>query len=195
MFDNLDDGEIVKRVWPSSQRGSILVTSQNAAPSFSLSQTIYRLQSFSKEEGCDVLCKLIESHTSELFTEAATDRTSALELSSKSGGLPLALTQIAASMLTINCTLEEYLSVYEEQRAIGHNLQPFVSPVDFRYEHNMETVWDVTLSKMDDRTTFFVGLLSFLDPDSIPELLFQAGKVALDNGKVPLFPFSQAEYV
>ena len=39
---------------------------------------------------------------------------------------------------------------------------------------------------MDDKTFFFLELLVFLDPDSIPELLFETGKIALDNQKVPV---------
>ena len=59
----------------------------------------------------------------------------------------------------------------------------------------MAIVWDITFFRMDDKTFFFLGLLVFLDPDSIPELLFETGNTALDNQKVPLFPFSRTREV
>ena len=191
----MDDGEVLKTLWPITQRGSVLVTAQNAASSFSPAQTVHRLRPLSTEAGSELMQQIIADRTIDLFTAPSLDKESALELAYRSGGLPLAITQMAVYVLTVNCTLQDFVAIYEERCKKGFSMDSLSGFVDFRYEHNMETVWNLAFAKMDERSSRFQEIISFLDPDHIPELLFDAGKNVLDVAKIPAFPYSKAEYV
>lgn len=190
VFDNVDDGKILRSFWPIAQKGALLITARNTTSSFTPAAEIFHLRSFSNEEGSQMILRTLELKDQSL-TE--TDTELAMQLSIILGGLPLALAQTIGYITTVQCSIPDFLETYNEQRQSGSGLFSPRSFGDFNYEHTLSTVWDMTLSKMDERSNLLLSMLAFLDPDRIPESLFQDGKPTCVATAEKLFLPTKAE--
>lgn len=192
VFDNVEENTVLKTFWPVSKRGSIILTARNLSPSFSTAAEIFHLPCFAAEEGTELLLHLLPQGS--LGSAPESQRSSALELSKKLGGLALALAQVAGFVASAQCTLQEMVEIYEQQQSSEGELPSPNGPVDFYYEHTLNTVWTATFSRMSERSNFFLGLLSFLDPDIIPEDLFMPASLPVVIQSIDFFPKTKFEY-
>lgn len=190
VFDNVDNSSDLKWFWPCASRGSILVTARNLMPSFSPAESILSVAPFSAEEGSEFLLSTLKNQNDMPLEVTDTLKSDALKLADELGGLPLAIAQTAGYILTVQCTVDEFRSVYEEQRSKAEPLESPEGCVDAHYSYTLFSVWDVTLNRMDDAASFLLNILAYLDPDSIPERLF-AVTVQSSLDKQPLFPRSK----
>lgn len=133
VFDNADNINILRHVWPGDTRGSVLVTSRDFNSAHSLTSAGLYLQPFDDSVGADVLLQLIGHEKL-----APADITEAESISHALGGLPLALDQIAAFITQRCLLLQDFLPLNERNaakidcRKIGLN----------DYSHTLSTVWD-----------------------------------------------------
>ncbi len=185
---------MLKAFWPASQRGSVILTARNLSASFSCATDVYNIPCFTAEEGSELLLHLLECQPRHSVAATNNEHELAKELSSKLGGLALALAQVAGFVVSSQCTLEEMLEIYKQQEAANENVPSSEQPVDFYYGHSLDTVWTATFSRMNDRSLFFLGLLSFLDPDAMPEDIFTPNSVPDMVNSIALFPKSSLEY-
>ena len=185
---------MLKSFWPVSQRGSVILTARNLSASFASATDVYNIPCFTAEEGSELLLHLLDCQPRHSVIEKPNDHELAKELSSKLGGLALGLAQVAGFVVSSQCTLAEMLEIYKQQEAAKADIPSSEQPVNLHYEHNLDTVWTATFSRMNDRSLFFLGILSFLDPDAIPEEIFAANTDPAIVNSVALFPKSSLEY-
>lgn len=172
IFDNADDLAALKTIWPSTIRGSVLVTTRDLVVATTLTTKHTTIDTLSGNEGSEMFLKAvgIENTSSEA-------RMHALEISNAFGGFPLALSQIAGFINQRQMALKEFMPLYHR----------YSSKIDARrapgsdYEYTMSTVWDTSFERLTQNSTLLLSLLSFADPDSISEDILIQGSQELNN--------------
>ena len=161
VFNNADDLEVLQAFWPPSQRGSILITSRD--PMAKQGGSGIDLEPFEPNEAAFLVRRLTQVSDSPENCETS------LNLSIRLGGLPLAITQIAALIERLDMTLQEFLVYFDHQTNIAKvaKMKPIV--LHDHYKHSLFTVW--ALESLSPQALTALQVLSFLNPDSIKESL------------------------
>ena len=188
IFDNADDLEILRDYWPVSGCGSILVTSRDP-----LAKTQTHIHTTMGKD-LDPLqpgeaAELLRSLTGYSRTQEDTDQS--VKISEKLSGLPLAITQIAGTILRRDLSFSEFLEFYEQE-----SLHLEIHKMSIKaQEKTIYTVW--ALENLSPAASCLLEVISFLDPDSILETLFTEKIKAVKSEplKVDNFPQSQMAYV
>jgi hypothetical protein len=168
----VDDISVLKTAWPSTIRGSVLLTTRDFSVATTLVAKHIPVDVLGEEDGSKMLLKALgHDHIS------PEDEQHASAISKNFGGLPLALTQIGGFIKQRKMSLKEFLPLYERHSA----------KIDARkipgsdYEHTLNTVWDVSLKKLTENSTRLLNLLSFFDPDGISEDILLQGSQDIDD--------------
>jgi hypothetical protein len=161
IFDNADDLNILRRAWPGSAAGSILLTSRDFTAEFGPAATGIPVQSFDDTAGTAAFLSLIGQESSESNLSLAKD------ITRKLGGLPLALRQISGFIMQQKLSLHKFIPLYEKNAAKIHAKKTGVTD----YEHTLSTVWELALGKLSASASSLLKLLAFFDPDRIDEVL------------------------
>ncbi|KAL9042200.1 MAG: hypothetical protein Q9214_003856, partial [Letrouitia sp. 1 TL-2023] len=183
VFDNADDLTILEDVWPLDGPGCVLLTSRDPlAKQFNyLGMTGIDLKPFHAEEG-------------ELFLNRLTgkegDSAAIVELL---GGLPLAITQMAGVIIRRDLSFDEFVRTYNEEECRKEMFQLNLGHQNrrFGYEHTLASVWALDSLK---RGRSLLEVLSFLDPDGIPEALLTTHPeiISLETFPKSLFSYHTA---
>ncbi|SPQ20350.1 72ddf52e-7113-4ff0-b348-42e636f23ca1 [Thermothielavioides terrestris] len=137
-----------------------------------------QVDALSEDDGSKLLLKAIDvDHASPADVEHAR------AISRTLGGLPLALAQIGGFITLRKLSLHEVLPLYERYSTRIHARKAPGSD----YQHTLSTVWDVSFDKLTETSTALLRLLSFFDPDGIPEDIFLQGSDGLDEKFAFLF--------
>ena len=190
-FDNADEPKHLEAYWPVADRGSILITSRNPA-SARIQASGYpsrgrQVLPFSPEEGALLLASLIQDtgEGSEWEVPGPQDHPEQLlaaqKLASELGGLPLAINQMANYMLDTECSLEELVEMFSNLQDKKELLGTPAPAFNMSYSHSLTTVWDLSFQNLNDNGRHLLEILSFLDPDSIPESAFTTLPTKDDN--------------
>ncbi|KAF2230784.1 hypothetical protein EV356DRAFT_324935 [Viridothelium virens] len=171
VFDGVEDGEILNEFWPYDGPGSILVTSRNPH-SWTTSR---ELKPFSINEATEYLLKLTDRDASK------EEKVSAAKIAARLGGLPLALAQMGAIITHRSLSFGEFLRFYEErgsqQELLDWNIN-HARPQLSNYGNNVASVW--AFDSLGKGARILLNVLSMLDPDRIPERLFDRAVVEGD---------------
>ncbi|XXH00199.1 Protein ssh4 [Hypoxylon texense] len=166
VFDNADDLRALKVAWPSSSRGSILLTTRDFDVANNPAAQCLQVEPFDDVEGSVMLLKQIG-----LDPAVAANKEHATAITQALGGLPLALGQIGGFIAQRRLPLKDFLARYERNAA----------KIDARktvkddYEHTLSTVWDVSFQKLPENATKLLNMLIFFDPDGVDEEIFLEG--------------------
>ncbi|KAK1756630.1 hypothetical protein QBC47DRAFT_413146 [Echria macrotheca] len=175
VFDNVEDSNTLKPFWPIATQGSILLTARSFMPQLITVSLSRELEPLDESVGSRLLLGVSPTHGNRPEDVQAAGRLSVLM-----GGLPLALVQIGGYVSTAQCSLSEFLDIYEEELRVGNGLFPHEGSIDLYYEYTLDTVWNVTFAKLNPGQTLILGLMAFLDPDSVPDqLIFKAATTEL----------------
>lgn len=185
IFDNVEDITVVLPAWPSSSRGSILITTRSASVAFNRAPTVLHLKSFSPEAGEKALSKLTGLPAT-TYAEAAALSSICRFL----GGLPLAVIQISQFIRGRGLSYEEFLSLYEKSAAKIHAR----GETPQEYSHTLSTVWAMSLEKLSPEAERLLSLLAFFDPDLIFERLLMNPRASLKDTYFDFF-LDDFEYV
>ena len=94
----------------------------------------------------------------------------------RSGYLPLAIRAATGIIVETECDLPTFIRLCQEN---GDQPEPFAhlepDVTSFDYEHTLATVWDISLQKIDARSTHLLRILMYLDPDAVPEEFLRKG--------------------
>jgi hypothetical protein len=165
IFDNADTPETLMDYWPLSEAGSVLVTSRDplAKSSPSIASKSIDLSPLSADEGAKLLQQLSHSTKQDDL---------ALEVSERLGGLPLAISQMAAIIRYQYLTLSEFLEKYDDESS-RRQLHAFEEAGSRRQEArgNMSTIW--AIEQLDPSSRVLLQLCSMLDPDCIEERILK----------------------
>jgi len=166
VLDNVDDSEMLTDYWPLDGPGCVLATSRDplAKKSRFLATDGVDLGPFSREEAADLLLKLTERDAE---TEGVEPQL--FDVAERLGGYPLAITQMAGVITRRDLSFAEFLQAYEEEefREELFNLRLEAPGHRSGYEHTLATVWAIEGLEKNGGT--LLDVLSFLDPDNIPE--------------------------
>lgn len=163
IFDNADETEVLRHAWPHDAQGSVLLTTQNSQVAFENAADALQVEPFSDTEGSDVLLRLTH-----LDLQSTTNQYLSQTIAHTLGGLPLALSQIGGFINQRRIPLKEFLPLYHRNATKTDAKKTSITD----YEHSLNTVWEMSLSKLDSSAYMLQGLLAFLDPDKIDEMDF-----------------------
>lgn len=163
MFDNADGLQALKVAWPSSSRGSILLTTRDFDVANNPAAQCLHVEPFDDIEGSTMLLKQIG-----LDPAVPANKEHATAITQVLGGLPLALGQIGGFIAQRRLPLKGFLALYEKNAAKIDARK--TGKVD--YEHTLSTVWDVSFQKLPENATKLLNMLIFFDPDGVDEAIF-----------------------
>ena len=179
----------MSQFWPTSNKGSVLLTTQDSRW---LAQEYVShgigLKSLGQEEGVDLVNRLFERKRRTISTNDA------ITIFEKTGGLPLAMRQIASYMVAESLEPVDFWKSYRDRRrsevvnAWNESSTPW-------YSHTLATFLDVAFAKLTGRAISILIILSVLDGKKIQEkLLYQAELPDGSETNEVMFP-EQLEYV
>ncbi|BDD64229.1 hypothetical protein MAP00_009067 [Monascus purpureus] len=191
VYDNLDNISLIEDYMPSSYAcegaGALLITSRDPLVKqyvASDDSAAIALPPFTTEEAVEFLLKLTCRQNED------SERESGNTVAERLGGYPLALTQMAGIISRQQLSFAEFLRVFEEEEVRSRFFKMQGNPRKRgSYQHTLDTVW--ALGKLSRAATMLLGVLSFLDPDSIPEYILRdvGSKVDVED-----YPKTEAEY-
>ena len=172
IFDNADDLEVLRHVWPANACGSVLLTTRDFNAAHSLANAGLHLQPFDDKMGSDVLLRLLG-----LDKEASSSQTDTEAITHALGGLPLALSQIAGFIRQRKIRLHDFLPLYERNAAKIDSKKTGLG----EYDHTLSTVWEMSLDRLSGPPSHLQKLLAFFDPDAIHEVVLLKGSPLLED--------------
>lgn len=166
IFDNVDNLNVIQDYWPATGLGSILVTSKDplAKTSFYTANHGINLQPLSLEETAEFIRLLTKTTT-------AVKKEDLASLADTLAGLPLAIVQMAGVIRRDRLSYSDFLKVYKESKEsqqILHNAG--IDKPRPGYNHSLATVW--ALDRLSAEANGLLQLMSLMDPDRIPEMVF-----------------------
>ncbi|HKX27205.1 MAG TPA: tetratricopeptide repeat protein [Blastocatellia bacterium] len=179
ILDSADDPTMAREFIPRGATGHVLLTTR--AQTGGRVATCHLVEGWSPQEGALFLWRKIRQSPREATLDAAPPaiRSQAEELSRELGGLPLALEQAAAYLGETSSTLAEYLESYRSESAKLRDRRR-----DLPDDHSVavSASFGMTFKQVSDRnpaTADLLRLCAFMEPDAIPEELFDRGAAEL----------------
>lgn len=163
IFDNADDPDLLRDYWPVSSNGSILVTSRDPLSRItpSVATECIQLSPLPDQEAAELLLRLSCQRK---------DKALALTVASKLGGLPLAISQMAAIIRYHYLSFSDFLEQYDNDADRKDLHQYYVKSPRPEARGNIATIWAIERLEGPARTVLEV--CSVLDPDRIQERIF-----------------------
>lgn len=162
VFDGVGSGDVLNEVWPYDGPGSILITSRNPH-SWSTSLEL-------KPWNTSIATGYIFQRTG--FQESDEEKSAAITIANRLGGLPLALSQVAGILIHQEISLKQFVHDYGKREGDEEFLQWSeidAGPASVDYGLNVASVW--AFDSLGPGA-LLINTLSLLDPDGIPENLF-----------------------
>lgn len=180
VFDNVDRADTLEDFWPKEAAGSVLVTCRDplVKSSIYLRNTGSTVPELLEEEGISLLLRLTGRESDEDDVKQAPEVVRAL------GRYPLAIAQMSGVILARDLSFNEFLELYSEEteRREMLGISEGQSASLRRYNQTLGTVW-----ALDDlkKGKALLEVISFLDPDSIPESLLERNPACMDWDRYP----------
>ncbi|KAJ5163160.1 uncharacterized protein N7500_004990 [Penicillium coprophilum] len=180
VFDNVDRADTLEDFWPKDAAGSVLVTCRDPLikSSIYLRNTGSIVPELLEEEGITLLLRLTNRESDEDDVKQAPRVVRAL------GRYPLAIAQMSGVILARDLGFNEFLELYSEEteRREILGISEGQSASLRRYNQTLGTVWN-----LDDlrEGRALLEVISFLDPDSIPESLLEKNPACMDWDRYP----------
>lgn len=186
IFDNADRPDILQDYYPLSGNGSILVTSRDplSKTSPSIAQVTIDVEPFGDEEAATFLRNL--SHVKR-------EEDISIRIAQKLGGLPLALSQMAAIIRYQYLSFSEFLERWEDE-ADRKELLGFDAGAP-RPEARGNSASIFAIERLEPHAKTILEICAFLDPDCIQERLFTGGTSSvnhLDDFPKKMFTYATA---
>lgn len=183
IFNSVDNLGHMRAFWPHCSLGSILVTSRD--PLAKTNREGVDLEPFKPKEASELLLKLLGLPSTSEHVDSSE------KLATRLGGLPLAITQVAALIQRWDMTLDEFLEYFETQTSIAKVAKhKSSSDTHDHYKHSLFTVW--ALESLTAGALVLLQVMAYLSPDSIQEPLLQ-GVSKLDVP--PQYPTTIDEFI
>ncbi|KAH1845095.1 hypothetical protein KXX43_006719 [Aspergillus fumigatus] len=183
VFDNADSPDLLQDYWPLSSNGSILVTSRDplSKNSPSIAYRAIDLPPLEDHEGAELLRRL--SHVTD-------EEEVSVKIAVKLGGLPLAISQMAAVIRYQYLSFTEFYERYEDEhdRRELHSFDAVIPRPEAR--GNIASIWAV--EQLGNHAACLLEICAMLDPDRIQERLFSSELSAL--GWLEHFPKTSFAY-
>jgi len=175
ILDNADDVTLLSDFLPGEYKGHLLLTTRSQATG--RIATSIPVEKLEISEGIEFLLRRAKLLSPEESLETASQaiRTSAQALIEELDGLPLALEQAAAYIEEIECTMAEYLSLFQRHRLALLKRQ---SKLSTDYPLTVANTWALSFEQVEQANLAAAELLrvcAFLHPDAISEAMLTEG--------------------
>lgn len=186
VFDNADDLRLLQKFWPTARKGFILATSRDRFAGKSPASHGIPVKPMSLADSTMVFFSLLDRpmivHPLE-GSDDAINLDTATKLVKELGNLPLAISQAAGYMLRAQCSIVYYFEMYTE---LGNDLSLLENQkdVEYFYDRTIANTWDISLRQIETHEPHaaeLLRILSFFDPDGIPESLLTEGSAAFEG--------------
>ncbi|CAG9981562.1 unnamed protein product [Clonostachys byssicola] len=182
IFDNLEKSEFLNQVWPTSDKGSILITTRSPSQAWKQNPVDLALSPFSIEASKGAFKWLSGVVPVDQKDEAAMEESCTLI-----GGLPLAMIQVSDFIRDLSCSYAEFLEIYKKS---AERLFPKLDiPID--YNATALTTWEVSVERLSEDAKNLLNLLVFFDPGLIPECFIFDTKAGIED---PCYEFLVDEF-
>src|SRR5450755_3170841 len=145
IFDNADDLMMVRKFFPVKPRGSILLTTRSSITG-TIAQRV-EVKSMNEKEGALFLllrAKILDLK-SPLVSAARSNRLFASRIVDKMEGLPLALDQAGAYIEETECSLEDYLKLFQTRQ---NELLKLRGTLVIEHPDAVATTWSLSFEKV-----------------------------------------------
>lgn len=182
IFDNLEKSKLLSQVWPTSDKGSILITTRSPSQAWKQNPVDLELSPFSIETSKAAFAWLSGLVPVDQKDEAAMEESCTLL-----GGLPLAMIQVSDFIRDLGCSYVEFLQIYKKS---AERLFPKLDvPID--YNATALKTWEVSVERLSEDPRYLLNLLTFFDPELIPEALLTDTKAQIED---PCYKFLADEF-
>lgn len=172
IFDNVEELALLKPFLPASDQGALLLTTHLQSLG-NLAKPI-ELTPMTSQEGCTfLLARTNRPHRGQKkATLDAQEEAAALALTDQMGGLPLALEQAGAYIDATQCSISDYLQLFQTmQQHLLDMHEPFSD-----HPLSVKQTFLLSFEQIAQRhqlATALLNICAFLAPDAIPETFFQ----------------------
>jgi len=166
VFDDVED-------WPSintsylprqcSARSAVMLTSQLTAHASNVDH-VFRVESLPVSEGA----QLIERHVYGVLCPTLEEHDAATRISKRFSGFPAFLAHIGGIIAESVSSIERYDKVFNVRHSVGWKVQTHAT---IQYRKPIHSLWESAMNdnQMSPSARRTVMVMSFLDPDAIPE--------------------------
>lgn len=162
VYDNAEDLDLIRSYWPSATRGKALITTRRSAFAFHLASDGLEITAWDADMGSKFLLHLLSTEIGEQLTKEEIN--SANELSKKLSGHALAISQMAGLIHRRSWSISEFVRLYNQQPDKMHGVFG---------NSSINALWDISFKSLDPESRIILGIICFLEPDQIPEALFE----------------------
>ncbi|KAL9095194.1 MAG: hypothetical protein Q9165_002450 [Trypethelium subeluteriae] len=164
IFDNADKPDALQDYWPVSSNGSVLVTSRDplSKTTPSIAAESIDLEPFDIPEAAAFLRSIAHYEREEDLS---------IEIAKKLGGLPLAISQMAAMIRYQYLSFSDFLNQYEDESNRKQIHAYELGALRREARGNIATIW--AIEQLEPQAKTILELSAVLDPDCIPDRLFQ----------------------
>jgi hypothetical protein len=184
IFDNVDNLNVLDDYWPTTGRGSVLITSRDPLAKHNhFLKNGQDLSPLTITESETLMQRLTNIEAKPAQREALAG------ILERLGGLPMAIDQISSSFRNLRLSYIDFLKLYNEEGIVRlQKMQNVFSKSD--RVSSLVTLW--SLDRLSVCTKALLWVISLLDPDEIPEelLLNKSGHLELPN-----YPETRKDYL
>jgi hypothetical protein len=162
VYDNAEFADLIRDHWPLANRGQALITTRNPSIAFELADGMMAITSWDNQTGLRFLLHLLSTDiTADLKEDEAT---SAQQLSQKLSGHALTISAMAGLIHRRALSITEFMNFYNQHPSPMHGISG---------NRSINALWDISFKSLDPQSHAVLGVMSFIEPDSIPQALFE----------------------
>jgi hypothetical protein len=164
VFDNADDPELLMDYWPVAGSGSILITSRDPlAKNHIFGISGIDLEPFPTEVAASFL-RIRTGYQRDRDTELSRS------IAKRLGGHPLALTQVSGVLQRRDLSFDEFLEQYDNPNFLADIHSAQIHHLGGGSVRTLSDLW--AFEKLPPTAVCLLDLLSMMDADRIPEMIF-----------------------
>ena len=159
VYDNAEDPQILQEFWPLAGRGQALVTTRNSRVASEFADTGMEIANWDNEKGLKFLFHLLQTDSARNLEDS--EMTSAHELADKLSNHALAISAMAGVIHRQAWSITEFVEFYNRHQSQVLLRTPAI-----------KALWDISFKSLDAQSHAILAVMSFIEPDSIPQALF-----------------------
>jgi hypothetical protein len=167
VYDNAEDRDLIRSYWPVARRGQALITTRNHSFAFDPADGGLEITTWDDETGSKFLLHLLRT---DICVDLKDDEaSSATEPSQRLSGHALAITHMAGLIHRRSWSIAESMQYFDQ-----HPNKMF----GISGNSSINALWNFAFKSLDSQSRAILGVLSFLQADSIPQALFEPASAA-----------------
>lgn len=167
VFNNVDDSNVLNGRWPNIGSGSVLVTTRNAKPFFTMSKSKIEVKAFSDSEGPQCLISL----TGREDVRSKEELAAAKLLNELLGGHALGISQIAALIRSRTISIQEAAELYQNYAHALHDVEAQPA-IDGDSTVDLTTLWALQFNALKPDSRSLMAVMAYISPDRINDTIF-----------------------